>query len=151
MRRPNGFTLIEIMVVVAIIGILAAIAIPAYQDYTIRTRVVEMINMAGICKTSVAEFYQANSRMPLSTSEAGCPNQQSANAKSPEIANGVIDVQADAGLRTQLTASGSGTSLKFTPLCGVPPTAACTGAALSAWDCKVASTITPRYLPIECR
>src|SRR5687767_6750188 len=92
--RLSGFTLIELMVVVAIVGILAAIAIPAYQDYTIRTRTVELINMAGVCKTSVAEFYQSNSRMPATTAEAGCPNQQTANAKQPQITNGVIDVQA---------------------------------------------------------
>jgi len=62
-KVQQGFTLIELMIVVAIIGILAAIAIPAYTDFTIRSKVTELINMAGVCKTSVAEFYQATSQL----------------------------------------------------------------------------------------
>ena len=56
----EGFTLIELMIVVAIIGILAAIAIPAYQDYTVRSKVTEGLNLAAAAKTSIAEGFQAN-------------------------------------------------------------------------------------------
>ena len=58
MRKQQGFTLIELMIVVAIIGILAAIAIPAYQDYTIRAQVSEGLNLTGACKAAVTEYYQ---------------------------------------------------------------------------------------------
>ena len=151
MRRTQGFTLIELMMVVAIIGILAAIAIPAYQDYTMRAKVVELVNMAGVCKSSVQEFYQSKTRMPLDTAEAGCPDTKTANAKSPVIINGLVEVQADGGLRTQLVAAGSGTALVFTPMCGTPATPACVGSAVGAWDCKLNTTIKPKYLPTECR
>ena len=59
-RVQKGFTLIELMIVVAIIGILAAIAIPAYQDYTIRAQVTEGLNLADSAKTAVAEGFQSN-------------------------------------------------------------------------------------------
>src|ERR1700749_4939859 len=67
----KGFTLIELMIVVAIIGILAAIAIPAYQNYTIRAQVTEGLNLADGWKTSISEFYAQNGTMPASSSTTG--------------------------------------------------------------------------------
>ena len=67
----KGFTLIELMIVVAIIGILAAIAIPAYQDYTIRAQVTEGLNMAGAAKAAVSESYSANGSWPANNAAAG--------------------------------------------------------------------------------
>jgi len=68
----KGFTLIELMIVVAIVGLLAAIALPAYRDYTIRSRVSEALAAAGACKTSVADFAASKGRLPDNSGEAGC-------------------------------------------------------------------------------
>src|SRR5688572_19255889 len=67
----KGFTLIELMIVVAIIGILAAIAIPAYQDYTIRAQVTEGLNMAGAAKAAISESFSANGAWPANNAAAG--------------------------------------------------------------------------------
>lgn len=151
MRPVRGFTLIELMITVAIIGILAAIAIPAYQDYAMRGKVVELLNMAATCKASVQEFYQSKSAMPTNAAEAGCINVGTVNAKAPAINAGLIEIKADGGLAAQLLGAGTGTSLVFTPMCGSPPTPVCVGGTISAWDCKLNSTIATRFLPGECR
>ena len=151
MARKDGFTLIELMIVVAIMGILAAIAIPAYNDYTVRTKVVDLLNVAAVCKTSVGEYYQAKNALPATTAEAGCSAAGTGSAAAPVVNAGAIKVTATGGLLSQLTGAGSGADLVFTPMCGSPPTPTCTGASLTEWDCKVASTITPRFLPGACR
>jgi type IV pilus assembly protein PilA len=71
--KERGFTLIELMIVVAIIGILASIAIPAYQDYTIRAQVVEAFSLASELKGSIQEFRKDRGRMPANNAEAGVP------------------------------------------------------------------------------
>src|SRR5438309_333382 len=76
-RVQQGFTLIELMIVVAIVGILGAIALPAYQDYVIRSKMSETEAAIAACKTSVAEFLSAKASMPASNTEAGCSSTAS--------------------------------------------------------------------------
>ena len=150
----RGFTLIELMIVVAIIGILAAIAIPAYQDYTVRSKVTELINSAGVCKTTVAEFYQTKGAMPANELQAGCTDTGTANSNPPKVAaNGEVTVVAKGGLQSQLVAGTD--TFAYRPSCNG---AACAGTPITEWVCSTTATpiaastnIKPKYLPGSCR
>ena len=152
-KIQQGFTLIELMIVVAIIGILAAIAIPAYQDYTVRSKVTELINAAGVCKTTVAEYYQTKGVMPSDETKAGCTDTGTANSKAPKVSgSGEVQVVALGGLSTQL---GSGKDqFAYMPSCNG---ATCAGTPITAWECAssatpaASTTILPKYLPGSCR
>ena len=147
MKKQQGFTLIELMIVVAIIGILAAIAIPAYQDYTVRSKVTELVNAAGVCKTTVAEYYQAKGTMPTDETIAGCSNVGTANSQSPTFTANTIKVDATGGLAGQL---GTGTTYALKASCQ----GACSGPPITSWDCTSAgggTTILAKYLPASCR
>ena len=146
-KVQQGFTLIELMIVVAIIGILAAIAIPAYQDYTIRAKVTELVNAAGVCKTTVAEYYQTKGSMPTNETVAGCSDQGTSNSGVPKFdGTDTITVTAAGGLDNQIKATGDVYGLQATCAGG-----GCTGPAITGWDCKAKSTILPKYLPASCR
>jgi type IV pilus assembly protein PilA len=146
-KVQQGFTLIELMIVVAIIGILAAIAIPAYQDYTVRAKVTELVNAAGVCKTTVAEYYQAKGTMPTDEKIAGCSDVGTVNSLPPKFASDVITVDATGGLAGQL--AGNVTyALKAGCSAGT-----CNGPPIIAWDCTstAGTKILPKYLPASCR
>src|SRR4051812_44190159 len=86
----KGFTLIELMIVVAIIGILAAIAIPAYSDYTKRAKVTELVTAGSACKASVSEFFQAQGAFPTTLAEAGCSSVATAKMSALTLGTGGV-------------------------------------------------------------
>jgi type IV pilus assembly protein PilA len=141
MNKQQGFTLIELMIVVAIIGILAAIAIPAYQDYTIRAQVSEGLNLSGGAKAAVSEFRMDRGVWPSDNTAAGiATNATDINGKyvtGVAVAQGVITVTYGADAHADI---GSDTLL-MSPL-------AQTGSV--EWVCK-SSTIADKHLPAACR
>ncbi len=144
MKKQQGFTLIELMIVVAIIGILAAIAIPAYQDYTIRAQVSEGLNLSGGAKAAVTEFYQDRGVMPTTNLLAGLAAAADIQGKYVALvtvgAAGVIDVQYGNDAHAVIATM----AIQLTPN---------TAAAGSVqWDCASAATeIANKHLPAACR
>lgn len=137
--QMKGFTLIELMIVVAIIGILAAIALPAYQDYANRGKVSEIVVAGDACKTAVSESFASTSTLPADTATAGCVADATKYVASLSVAAGVITITA----RGTGNASIDGSVLTLTPTPATNNTL--------VWDCKTNSTIPAKYLPANCR
>ena len=152
----KGFTLIELMIVVAIIGILAAVALPAYQDYTIRAKVSEAILAGSTCRTAVTEAYQSASSMP-GANLFGCEQNTSSNA-SKYVKSVVTDV--DGVITVTTSADDSLNGAKSKSLVMTPQTANGTvlkannvGQSVGSWKCGPggAAPIDAKYLPASCR
>ena len=159
----KGFTLIELMIVVAIIGILAAIAIPAYQDYTIRAQVTEGLSLAGGVETAVSDWYAQKGAFPAAgvTTAAGL-----AFAAAPAGKYAVVDLLANGVVQISYTGPQANAALSATPILNI-------GAGLSAngdliWVCGKAAvpaaattapaataasttTVLSKYLPNACK
>ena len=127
----RGFTLIELMIVVAIIGILAAIALPAYQDYTTRAKVSEVMLAASAGKTQVAEFFQVNGALPAAASLA-LPTQSTTYVASVAQSAGVITATGQGGISGTIT---------------LTPTDA--GGGILNWACS--GTIEAKFRPASCK
>lgn len=145
MKQQKGFTLIELMIVIAIIGILAAIAIPAYQDYTVRSKVSEGLNLAGAAKLAVSEYYDAIGSFPTGNNQAGLPTNTSitgnyVSAVSLGNADGIITIEYNNNLGG--TADGATILVQAT-----------TNAGSIEWDCTDSATATmpDKYRPANCR
>lgn len=158
-KMQKGFTLIELMIVVAIIGILAAIAIPAYQDYTVRAKVSEGVVAGDGLKTGVAESFADGGLLGITNYAAVVAADSTAGKLSSKYIDTVAISTAAATLgRITIVMQGipqlvAATTLAYTPTIG--------GAALSdtntsgtmEWSCKTAdgTTIVDKYLPAVCR
>jgi type IV pilus assembly protein PilA len=149
----KGFTLIELMIVVAIIGILAAVALPAYQDYTVRAKMSEVILAMSACRTSITEVYQSGGTPPNANSW-GCEGGSSKYVSSLSTdSNGAVtaavgnisgDVNGSIVTLIPLAAAGTAATTAGTP--------SNMGSGLYGWICGgTGTTVSTKYLPGSCR
>jgi len=141
MKKSQGFTLIELMIVVAIIGILAAIAIPAYQDYTKRAHVSEGLSLAGGAKASVSEYFASEGTWPSNNTDVGLglPTTITGNAVRSVTVNGSSITIV---YKTKVDSTNNALVLQ----------GANTGGTIG-WTCQAAASngVQSKYLPANCR
>ena len=156
-NHQRGFTLIELMIVVAIVGILASVAVPAYSDYTVRAKVSEAVAAVAPVKASVADYYYGNGELPASSSEAGLDGSTggidslSGGNYETGVVESILVLASPAGsisvtFKDVGAEEMAGTSLVFLPSVG-------TNGQIT-WSCEAdngAGTLPARFAPANCR
>ena len=152
----KGFTLIELMIVVAIIGILAAVALPAYQDYTVRAKMSEVILAASNCRITISEVVQSTSDTLPTAGNWGCESDTTENAT---VSKYVASVTTDEDGKIIVTTDGfdadiNGKKVQLTPCTDSECTEFTAGKQIVEWKCGPAAEpngVDPKYLPSSCR
>ena len=156
--KTRGFTLIELMIVVAIIGILASIAVPAYQGFIVRSQVTEGLTMSSALKAQITEQFQDRGVLPANLVALGINVPPSSKfVQSLTVRTGALDIN----FGNQANAAIAGAVLTLTPyatanndvvwVCGARPAPAGTAAIPGAVDATTFAVIQYRYLPLNCR
>ena len=153
----QGFTLIELMIVVAIIGILAAVALPAYQDYTKRAKMTEVILAASGCRTSITEVFQSATTLPA----GGAWGCESASPTSQYVAAIVTDGSGGISVTQQgIPSVAAGATVSLVPVDSTLVAAPVAGSQVYKWICgntavvgtsTAVTTVPTKYLPGSCR
>lgn len=134
--KNKGFTIIELMIAVAIIGVLAAIAIPAYQNYIIRAKVSEALTFASQAKTAVAEYYQSQGTLPTSNTQAGLATSISGTNVS------AVSVDTNGAITVTTSIANITGNIMFSPA---------TSTSGITWSCTGGGTLDNQYRPSNCK